>query len=222
MATLLTEEAEEYLETIYKLQSIKGIARTTEIAKELKIVPGSVTNTLAHLEKHGLVKREPYRGVKLTLQGKKIAISIIRKHRLAERLLTDLLNVDWSESHEKACKLEHALTEDLLPLLEKRLGYPKFCPHGNPIPTEKGELNDIKCDPLTSIRDDRQYMIVKIIDEQKIRLSKLAQKDVKPNALIRIVKKTPKKLVVCINGKEHFLKHDEAATIMVKSIGDER
>ncbi|MBC7131233.1 metal-dependent transcriptional regulator, partial [Candidatus Bathyarchaeota archaeon] len=206
MATAeLSQEAEEYLEAIYKLQSRKGIARTTELAEELNVVPGSVTNTLTHLEKHGLVKREPYRGVKLTRKGEKIALTIIRKHRLAERLLTDILEVDWSEVHEKACKLEHALTEDLLQLLEKRLGYPKVCPHGNPIPSHKGEIEEVECKPLTSVIDKQPYIIVKVIDEQKTKLTKLARKGVKPNTSIHIVKKTPKKVIVCINGKEHTL-----------------
>lgn len=72
-------------------------------------MPSSVTNTIEHLKKHDLVEHEPYRGVKLTAKGEKLALNVLRRHRLAERLLTDLLNVEWSDVHENACKLEHAL-----------------------------------------------------------------------------------------------------------------
>ena len=140
METVLSYEAEEYVEAIYRLQKQSGVAKTKELAEELKVVPGSITNTIEHLEKHDLVKHEPYRGVRLTKKGEKLALDIIRRHRLAERLFTDILNVEWSEAHESACKLEHALTKDVLPMLEKRLEHPKFCPHCNPIPTEKGEM----------------------------------------------------------------------------------
>ena len=132
----LSLEAEEYIETIYRLQKRDGAAKTKELAEALSVVPGSITNTIEHLERHDLVVHEPYRGVKLTKQGEKIALGIIRRHRLAERMLTDMLNAQWSSVHEEACKLEHALTKKVAALLEARLGYPKFCPHGNPIPTE--------------------------------------------------------------------------------------
>jgi len=102
-------------------------------------VPGSVTNTIQHLKKRGLVKHKPYRGVTLTAKGEKIALNILRRHRLAERLLTDVLNAEWSSVHEDACKLEHALTREVVTLLERKLGYPKSCPHGNPIPSENGK-----------------------------------------------------------------------------------
>ena len=103
METELSHEAEEYIEVIYRFQKRNGVAKTTELARKLNIVPGSVTNTIEHLKKHDLVEHEPYRGVKLTDNGRKIASSILRRHRLAERLLTDFLHLDWSEVHDPAC-----------------------------------------------------------------------------------------------------------------------
>ena len=138
MEIALSQEAEEYIEIIYKLQKRNGMAKTKDLAETIHVVPGSITNTIEHLESHGLVTHEPYRGVKLTKEGEKMALDIIRRHRLAERLLTDILKAEWSTVHEDACKLEHALTKNVTDLLEERLGYPKFCPHGNPIPTEDG------------------------------------------------------------------------------------
>ena len=142
MEQSLSQEAEEYVEMIYKLQERHGMAKTKELSEIMHVVPGSITNTIEHLESHGLVTHEPYRGVKLTRQGEKIALDIIRRHRLAECLLSELLKAEWSTVHEDACKLEHALSKKLTDLLEERLGHPKFCPHGNPIPTQSGSMDE--------------------------------------------------------------------------------
>jgi DtxR family Mn-dependent transcriptional regulator len=214
----LSREAEEYVEAIYKLQKRSGVAKTKELAEELKVVPGSITNTIAHLERHGLVEHTPYRGVKLTSEGEKLALQIIRRHRLAERLLTDLLEAEWSDVHESACRLEHALTEDVLSLLEKRLGYPKFCPHGNPIPTENGEISDVECSPLISAAINQTCIVVKIVNERKETLFALASKGIKPNIPVHIVKKKEKTLVLCVAGKEQTITRMEAENIWVKSV----
>jgi len=217
----LSHEAEEYLEAIYKLQKRRGIVRTKELAEELKVVPGSITNTIAHLEKHGLVEHTPYKGVRLTAKGEKLALNIIRRHRLAERLLTDLLKADWSSVHETACRLEHALTEDVLFLLERRLGYPKFCPHGNPIPTVNGELSDVECCPLTSMVANQTCIVVKFLDERKETLLSLAGKGIKPNVPLHIVKVEKDHLVLCVAGKEQMVSRREAEGIWVKAIRGE-
>ena len=222
MTIELSHEAEEYIEAIYKLQKKRGAARTKELAEELKVVPGSVTNTIAHLEKHGLVKHTPYRGVRLTAKGEKLALAIIRRHRLAERLLTDLLEADWSSVHETACRLEHALTEDVLFLLERRLGYPKFCPHGNPIPTENGEVSDVECCPLTSMVVNQTCIVVKFLDERKEILLPLAGKGIKPNVPLHVVKIEKDHLVLCIAGREQTVSRKEAEGIWVKAVGEMR
>ncbi|MEM3703648.1 MAG: metal-dependent transcriptional regulator [Candidatus Bathyarchaeia archaeon] len=220
MTAELSHEAEEYIEAIYKLQKKSGVAKTKELAAALNVVPGSITNTIAHLEKHGLVEHTPYRGVKLTAEGEKLALNVIRRHRLAERLLTDLLEAEWSEVHESACKLEHALTERVLSLLEKRLGYPKFCPHGNPIPTTEGEISDVECHPLTEADLNQTCIVVKIVDEKREMLAALANKGIKLNVPVHIVKREEKTIVLCVAGKEHKLSQEEAASLWVKTAGE--
>ncbi|MEM1563063.1 MAG: metal-dependent transcriptional regulator [Candidatus Bathyarchaeia archaeon] len=217
MTVELSHEAEEYIEAIYKLQRRSGVARTKELAEELNVVPGSITNTIAHLEKHGLVEHTPYKGVRLTADGERLALNIIRRHRLAERLLTDILEVEWSDVHENACRLEHALTEDVLSLLEKRLGYPKFCPHGNPIPTESGEVNDVECCPLTSVAVNQTCIIAKIVNEKREMLTTLAIKGIKPNVPVHIVKVRKNDIVLCIAGREQTISRKEAESIWVKT-----
>jgi DtxR family Mn-dependent transcriptional regulator len=216
LETVLSYEAEEYVEAIYRLQKRSGVAKTKELAEELHVVPGSITNTIEHLEKHGLVKHEPYKGVKLTAKGERLALDILRRHRLAERLLTDVLNAEWSDVHESACKLEHALTKNVIALLEKRLGNPKFCPHGNPIPTENGKLEEEECFPLTEVGLKMACIVAKITDEKQEKLLTLANKGIKPNVPIHVVKRKPSSMVLHVAGKECTLSYDDALGVWVK------
>jgi DtxR family Mn-dependent transcriptional regulator len=216
LETVLSYEAEEYVEAIYRLQKRSGVAKTKELAEELHVVPGSITNTIEHLEKHGLVKHEPYKGVKLTAKGERLALDILRRHRLAERLLTDILNLKWSDVHESACKLEHALTKDVITLLEKKLENPKFCPHGNPIPTENGEVEEEECCPLTEVGLNMACIVAKITDEKREKLQTLANKGIKPNVPIHVVERKPSNIVLCVSEKECTLSYDDASGVWVK------
>jgi len=218
METELSYEAEEYIEAIYRLQKRSGVAKTKELAEELHVVPGSITNTIEHLENHGLVEHEPYRGVKLTSKGEKLALDVLRRHRLAERLLTDILNVGWSDVHESACKLEHALTKEVISLLEKRLGNPRFCPHGNPIPTEHGEMEEEECYPLAEIGLNIACIVAKITNGKQKKLLTLAHKGIKPNVPVHIVEKKPSNMVLCVAGKERILSYDSSSSVWVKLI----
>jgi DtxR family Mn-dependent transcriptional regulator len=214
----LSYEAEEYVETIYRLQKRRGVAKTKDLADELKVVPGSITNTIEHLEKHSLVKHEPYRGVRLTQKGEKLALDILRRHRLAERLLADILNAEWSDVHESACKLEHALNKDVIALLEKKLENPRVCPHGNPIPTEKGELEEEESYPVTEIGLNETCIVAKITDERRTTLQALSKRGIRPGIPVHVVKSQPSSIVLCVNGKECTLNHDIASSIWVRPI----
>jgi len=218
MESALSYEAEEYIEAIYKIQRRSGVAKTKQLADELHVVPGSITNTVKHLEKHDLVEHKPYRGVKLTAKGERLALDIIRRHRLAERLLTDILNAEWSTVHENACKLEHALTKEMTQLLEKRLGNPKVCPHGNPIPTENGKIEEEKCIQLEEIGLNTVCIVAKITNEKRETLIQLARKGIKPNVPIHVVKKNPKNMVLCVAGKEHVITNGYASSIWIKPL----
>jgi DtxR family Mn-dependent transcriptional regulator len=216
LQTEFSYEAEEYIETIYRLQKRSGVAKTNELAKELNVVPGSITNTIEHLEKHGLVEHEPYRGVKLTAKGESLALDILRRHRLAERLLTDILNAEWSDVHESACKLEHALTKEVITLIERRLGNPKFCPHGNPIPTEQGKIEEEECCPITEAILNETYKVAKVTNGKKDKLLRLASRGIKPGVFIRVIGKKPSNIVLRVAEKERTLRLSDAVNVWVK------
>ena len=215
---LLSNQAEEYLEAIYRLEQKGGFARTMELARNLKVVPGSVTNTIENLKKKGLVTHKPYKGVKLTENGRKIASSVLRRHRLAERLLTDILHLDWSEVHDPACKLEHALSPEILKPLEKALGHPKRCPHGNPIPTNCGGIFEEETMALTELDAKMSGVIVKITEEKTETLQQLTRLNLTPGKRVEIENKIVPSgpLTIRVEGESCTIDHDLASIIYVK------
>jgi DtxR family Mn-dependent transcriptional regulator len=191
MAQEVTAVIEEYLETIHRLQEKSGAARTSDLVNMLKVVPGTVTNTVERLEREGYITHEPYKGVKLTEKGVKIALHVVRRHRLSERLLTDILHMEWEKVHEAACKLEHGITDEIIKPLEKTLRHPKTCPHGNPIPTKCGGIIEEKSQPLTTLNKGEQGMILRITEEGSDLLHYLNTLGLLPGASVQILEKAP-------------------------------
>lgn len=131
---------ENYIKTIYHLQQQAGLVTTNELAHHLNTRPASITDMLKKLKKRKLVHYEPYQGFKLSPTGKKAAIEIIRRHRLWEFFLSDKLKFNWDEVHEMAEQLEHLGNKKLIDKLDEYLGFPKFDPHGDPIPDINGKM----------------------------------------------------------------------------------
>ena len=214
----ISREAEEYLEVIYRLEERMGFAKTFELANRLKVVPGSVTNTVEGLERRGLIVHEPYRGVKLTDKGRRIALDVIRRHRLSERLLTDFLRLEWWEPHDAACGLEHAFTEEVMERLEKALGKPDACPHGNPIPRGYGEVLEEGCVPLINLKPREEGRVVKVTDERYEVLRYLNMLGLVPGAMVK-VEEGPRSnglIFVKVAGLSQPLGDDIASIIWVK------
>ena len=206
---------EEYLEMIYKLQERSGVARTSDLVKLLNVAPGTVTNTIERLEKESLVLHEPYRGVKLTEKGRRIALRVVRRHRLSERLLTDILKVEWENAHTVACRLEHVITDEVAKKIEKVLGHPRTCPHGNPIPTECGGIIEGNSLPLTEFEVGERGVIIKIVEEEPELLNYLNRMGLKPDVIFEVVEKAPFEgpITIRINGKTHALSRNVASLI---------
>ena len=149
--SMAREQVEEYLETIYDLEGKDGAAKTTSIARCMKLAPASVTEAIQGLAEKGLVRYEPYQGVTLTEEGKEIADGIKRRHRLLEVFLEDVLHIRRERVHEEACRMEHTLSEETENALCRMLDAPSRCPHGSSIgPCKKGVGSCTECD---SIRD---------------------------------------------------------------------
>ena len=156
---------EEYLETIFELEEAGIPPMRARIVERLGVSAPSVSETVARLEREGYLVLDPDRRMRLTDTGRKYATSMVRRHRLAERLLVDVLHVPWHQIHEEACRLEHAISENLEGHLVRLLGDPGTCPHGNPIP---GSANDRGIEPAQRLSDATPGETVRVsrIDEQ--------------------------------------------------------
>ncbi|MEM2873543.1 MAG: metal-dependent transcriptional regulator [Nitrososphaerales archaeon] len=209
---------EEYLELIYKLEEREGVAKTGQIAQELKVALGTVTNTVANLEKKGFLVHRPYAGIKLTEKGRKIALNILRKHRLSERLLADILKIPWSAIHDIACKLEHIIDGDVTEAIEKSLQYPKTCPHGNPVPDKDGRISIDNYEPLVNLPVKTKGKVMKIIDEKEDVLKYLATLGLLPGVEIEVEEKAPfgGPILVKVSEARYALGREISSSIYVK------
>ena len=213
-----SEAVEMYLSTVYRLSEAHGIARTSAMAESLGISMGAVTNTLASLEMQGLVRRKAYRGVELTSKGESVALRVLRRHRLAERLLTEVLDMKWSEVHEMACRLEHAITNDVTDALERLLKNPKTCPHGNPIPTSSGKIKQAKTEPLDQLSIAQEGILQNITIEKNDLLRYLSSLGLLPGVSIRVEEKAPFNgpIIVSVRGSRYALGQQVASSIRVR------
>src|SRR5437867_8645966 len=146
----LTRSVEDYLKAIYHLSSQGGFAATSDIAAMLDVSPPSVSGMVKRLSEMGLIEHVPYRGVQLTSQGRRAALRMIRRHRVLELYLTRTLGYDWDNVHNEAERLEHAVSDELIERMAAALGDPHYDPHGAPIPTAAGEIEETD---LTSLAD---------------------------------------------------------------------
>ena len=215
----ISSTTEEYLEAIYKLQERNGAAKTTRLAEQLKVALGTITNTIESMEKQSLVIHEPYKGVKLTARGRKMALDVVRRHRLSERLLTDVLRLEWSKAHDAACKLEHVFADkELSRPLDRALGHPKTCPHGNPIPTETGKLTEEQSEALSNLNRGEKGTVVKVTDERPDMLQYLATLGLMPGASVEMEEKAPFNgpVMVKVMGASYALGREVASVIWIK------
>ncbi len=183
----ITESVEEYVEGIWRLEREMQTVGTGEIAQYMNVAPASVTTMLKRLSDLGLVQHSPYQGVKCTERGETLAVNLLRKHRLIERLLTDFLDLPWDGVHDLACKLEHYISMDVADRIEEAMGHPTTCPHGNPVNALE-EDNSIR---LLDMRATTEIVIAKISDERDEFLTYLYDIGLTPGARASIVERTP-------------------------------
>jgi DtxR family Mn-dependent transcriptional regulator len=160
----LTSTAEEYLEAILNMRMEGKTVMAALLAKRLSVSAPTVAGALGRLKRKGLISSNSRKKIDLTKKGETEALKVVRRHRLVERLLTDILEIEWSKCHEEACRLEHAIS----PLVENKLyqclGQPDTCPHGNPIP--KGKTIPLpKGVPLETVSQGKRVEVTRISEE---------------------------------------------------------
>jgi DtxR family Mn-dependent transcriptional regulator len=212
-----TPRIEEYLESIYKLQQEEHPVSTSRLAEHLKLSPPSVSEMVKKLEHKGLVSHTE-KGVCLTEEGKSIAKKVIRRHRLSERLLTDVLGFKWDEVHDEACRLEHAISPEMEDRIAESLGNPRTCPHGHPIPDKDGVFVKEKVRSLSELRASDKGIIVSVFEEDPKMLQYLASLGLIPDVCVRVEEVAPfgGPLIVCVSGSRYALGREVASKIKVK------
>ncbi len=187
----LSYTEENYLKAIYSLSERNESfdTSTSEIAERINTKPPTVSDMLRKLTEKKLISYEKYKRVQLTKTGKQVAILIIRKHRLWEVFLHDKLHFAWDEVHEVAEQLEHIHSEELILRLEKFLGFPKYDPHGDPIPSANGELSPIQRTTLSEVEQGKNYQVVGVKDSSTLFLQYLQQVNIGIGTKIKVIEK---------------------------------
>lgn len=187
----LSGPVEDYLKAIYDLERMGEAATTNDIALRLAISPASVSGMVRRLADQQLITHEPYHGVRLTPDGRRAALRTLRRHRILECYLTEVLGYPWDGVHEEAERLEHAASEELVERMAAALGDPKQDPHGAPIPTRDGRVEEAALRTLAEAAQGEKVRVRRVQDEDAERLRYLAELGIRPGSLLRILDRAP-------------------------------
>ena len=183
---------EDYAKAIYALAAESdGPVSTNAVAERLGVTPASASAMVKRLDELGLARHVPYRGVELTARGSQLALEVLRHHRLLELYLAESLGVPWDRVHDEAEVLEHVLSEELEDLIAAKLGNPTHDPHGDPIPTRDGQIEEDHTLSFDSLEPGGRGTFVRISDSDPQMLRYLADRGISPGAAFEIVEKQP-------------------------------
>lgn len=193
--TMATSTVENYIKHVYHLQQRQGAAGQAdgglvamgELAAALRVVPGTATSMIKTLADAGLVDYEPRAGVRLTSTGNKLALHVLRRHRLVELFLVQILGMNWAEIHDEAEQLEHVISERVLARIDALLGHPTFDPHGDAIPDAAGAVPERSLILLSDLRTGGRAVVGRIVDQAEGFLSFVDEHDLRPGRQLEVV-----------------------------------
>lgn len=190
---MLSEAVENYLKTIYLFRHEGQRATTTALSERLNVAPASVSGMLKKLsmERPKLVQYTPHRGVTLTPAGEKIALEVIRHHRLIELYLHQALGYSWDQVHQEAERLEHVISEEFEDRIAEKLGNPEFDPHGDPIPSKTGKLPKTSHSRLSELTKGQSGRVRRVRDSDPTMLRYLAELGIVPDAPLTVSERAP-------------------------------
>ena len=204
---MITQTIQDYLKVIYKAGSRGESVTTNAIAEKLKVSQASVTAMVKKLADLKLIRHRPYYGVKLTDAGRKVALEIIRHHRLLELYLAEALGYEWDRVHDEAEKLEHVISEEFEDKMAKILGNPTADPHGAPIPSKDGLIEKRTLECLSVIDAGQKVQVKQVSDKDPEMLRYLGDIGIFPDVMIDVMEKAPfgGPLLIKVAGKEYNL-----------------
>lgn len=213
---------QDYVKAIHGLeQAVSGAVSTNALAERLGVTPGSASAMVKRLAERGLVTHAPYRGVSLTAQGAKVALKVIRRHRLLETYLAEELGMGWDRVHREAEVLEHVLSEELEEVIARKLGDPTRDPHGDPIPTPELVLEETATTSLSACEPGASGVFSRVSDSDPEMLRYLAEREIAPGDRFEVIERQPfgGPLFVRIGEKTHALGGALAEAIRVELDG---
>ncbi|MBL0939127.1 MAG: metal-dependent transcriptional regulator [Gemmatimonadaceae bacterium] len=216
----LTEPVEDYLKAIYELETRTGAAATTDVANALQVAPASVTGMIRRLAAQGLLDHVPYRGVQLTEMGRRAALRTIRRHRILETYLTQVLGYAWDRVHDEAERLEHAASDDLIERMSAALGHPTVDPHGAPIPTADGTVDERNHRTIADLTVGETVRMLRVSDKDPELLRYLAEIAMQPGVSITLLQRAPfdGPLTLRVGSGEQVVGSTLAAQVLVESL----
>lgn len=221
----LSRSVEDYLKAIYALTERGEAASTSQLAESLNVQPASVSGMIKRLAESGLVEHVPYRGVRLTDEGAREALRIVRRHRVIETYLSVRLGYSWEDVHGEAERLEHAASDTLIDRMAAALEHPEHDPHGAPIPTRTGEIEETPFSTLADTQVGDVVHIRAVSDDDPERLRYMEARGLLPGVRLRVTERQPSEgpLTVRVgepNGPEETVGEDLARRIYVVGKGE--
>lgn len=213
----VTHAMEDYLKAVYRLRETGAQVTTQRLADELGVTGPSVTNMVKRLHDLRLLRHSRYRGVELTDAGTRIALEVIRHHRLLELYLSETLGMPWDQVHDEAERLEHHLSDDLESRMDSALGFPTHDPHGDPIPSRDGAIDHVSVVRLIDLESGQSRVVTRVSDRDPEQLRYLGGLGLFPGATVVVVERLPFEgpIRITVDGVEHVVGRPLAAAVHV-------
>jgi DtxR family Mn-dependent transcriptional regulator len=210
---------EDYLSIIFKNLDVNGEIKPNLIADKLSISNAAVTDMLKKLSKDGYILYKKYKGIKLSLNGENYARNIVRRHRIWEVYLYQVIGMSWDKVHDEANRLEHSSSDDLINRLEIILNYPEYDPHGDPIPSREGKMPKVKKQkPLSDLLEGESGKVIRVNDYNDKFLGYITELGIKlkENIIVKQKRTFDKSMLVVIKGKSWNISNNLAQNVFVE------
>jgi DtxR family Mn-dependent transcriptional regulator len=217
-----TQPVEDYVKAIYELHEREERVTTSALARRMDVTPASATSMIKKLAALGLAAHEPYQGVVLAPAGERMALELIRHHRLVESFLVRMLGVPWDEVHEEAEAWEHVLSERLEDRIDSALDFPTTDPHGAPIPGRDGSMEERETVPMEELERGQSGVVAEVSDHDPALLRYVGELGLVPGAEVDVVAVAPfdGPVTVRVGGGEHALGREVARHLLVTDVRD--
>lgn len=217
---MATQSIEDYIKAIFQLRKDGDAVTTSALAERLEVRPASVSNMLRRLDDLELIRYEPYRGALLTAEGEKLARGMVRRHRLIERFLTEVLDFPWEAVHDEAERLEHAVSPRFVEAIDRLLERPLTDPHGAPIPGIDGEMVEQHLPSLAELETGACAIVRRVRDSDSELLKYFREVGIHPEARVEIVARGAHDgpLTVQVDGETHHMGTGAAAGVYVEQV----